>query len=127
MSSGSDAPKSHHVSVRVDRQTNTYLEGLAEDWGVDSKSEALRLIIKSHNGMLTGSFFGIVNNDRLVEEWGDVGHLLAAASESERGVPGGVDGARLVDVVEPLPVLVSAADVEAGIVNPDLNGDLGEG
>lgn len=111
MSSESDQSKTHHVSMRVDRQTYNYLEGLSEDWDMD-RSKVLRNIIKSHHGLLFGNFFGIVDNEKLADEWGDVGHLLAAANEADRGVPDSLAEPRLVDVVEPVPVLISAAEVE---------------
>jgi len=62
--------------------------------------------------VLFGNFFGVVDTDKLADEWGDVGHLLSASVDSERGVPDSLARARLVDVVEPIPVLVSAAEVE---------------
>lgn len=109
----SESTKTHHVSLRVDQQTYHYLEGLAEDWEM-GRSEALRTIIKSHHGVMWGNFFGIVDNDKLADEWGDIGHLLAAANESDRGVPATLSEPRLVDVIEPLPILISAAEVEMG-------------
>lgn len=109
--------KSQHLSLRVDPQTFDYLDGLAEDWGIDNRSEVLRLIIKSHNGLLFGNFFGIVDNEKLAAEWGDVGHLLAAANEADRGVPSNLQEPRLVDIVESIPMLVAAAEVEAGNVD----------
>lgn len=119
MATDPGSTKSHHVSVRVDKQTVEYLDGLADDWGIDSRSEVLRLIIKSHNGLLFGNFFGIVDNDRLADHWGSLGHLLAAANEAGRGVPEDLQEPRLVDVVESVPMLVSAAEVEAGNIDLD--------
>jgi len=113
----SDDRKETHVSVRLGVETVDYLDQLGEQLGFVSgdsvnRSKTLRTIIKTHNGVLFGNFFGVVDTDKLADEWGDVGHLLSASVESERGVPDSLARARLVDVVEPIPVLVSAAEVE---------------
>lgn len=111
--------KDTHVSVRLDEQTVDYIDSFGDMIGVGdgesvNRSESLRTIIKTHNGMLFGNFFGVVDNEKLAGEWGDVGHLLASSVESDRGVPESMRKARLADVLEPIPVLVSAAEVELG-------------
>ncbi len=113
----SEEPKETHVSVRLGVDTVEYLDQLGEQLGFVkdgsvNRSKTLRTVIKTHNGVLFGNFFAIVDNDALADEWGDVGHLLSASLESDRGVPESVSRARLVDVVEPIPLLVSAAEVE---------------
>jgi len=113
-----DSQKTTHVSVRLDEDTVAYLDGLGEEWGFVrddgsvNRSQTLRTAIKAHNGLLFGNFFGVVDPDKLSDEWGDVGHLLAAGLESDRGVPESVTHARLSDVLRPIPMLVSAAEVE---------------
>jgi hypothetical protein len=110
---GSDSSnKDTHVSVRLDEETVEYIDNFADEMGLDSRSESLRSIIKTHNGLLFGNFFGVVDDEKLASEWGDVGHLLTAAAESDRGVPPSMTDARIVDVLEPIPVLLSAAEVE---------------
>lgn len=112
---GSDSDgKDTHVSVRLDEETVDYIDNFADEMGLDSRSESLRTIIKTHNGLLFGNFFGVVDDDKLATEWGDVGHLLASSVESDRGVPPSMSEARIVDVLEPIPVLVSAAELELG-------------
>jgi hypothetical protein len=106
--------KDTHVSVRLDEETVDYIDNFADEMGLDSRSESLRTIIKTHNGLLFGNFFGVVDDDKLASEWGEVGHLLAASVESDRGVPPGMAEARIADVLEPIPLLVSAAEVELG-------------
>lgn len=118
---GSDSTssgKNTHISVRFDEQTVDYIDNFGDEMGFNSRSEALRAIIKSHHGVVFGNFFGIVDDDKLASEWGDVGHLLAASVESDRGVPPSMSQARLADVLEPMPLLVSAAEFELG----DLDG-----
>jgi len=116
---GSDGSgKDTHVSVRLDEQTVEYIDSFGDEMGFTSRSAALRAIIKSHNGVVFGNFFGIVDGEKLASEWGDVGHLLASSVESDRGVPDSMTEARLADVLEPIPLLVSAAEVELG----DLDG-----
>lgn len=113
-----DDPKDRHVSVRLDTDTVSYIDALGEAWGLTkpdgdvNRSEVLRTVIKTHNGVLYGNFFGIVDNDVLAAEWGEIGHVLAAANESERGVPPGLQEPRLADILEPIPMLLSAAAVE---------------
>ena len=126
MSSGSRGPntnggeKNQHVSFRVDSKTASYIDsfakmvGLVDESGSPNRSAAMRAIIKSHNGVLFGNFFGVVDHDKLESEWGDVGKLLTSAVESDRGVPQSLDDARMADILEPIPVLMSAADVELG-------------
>jgi len=106
--------KDTHVSVRLDQDTVEYIDNFADEMGLDSRSESLRTIIKTHNGLVFGNFFGVVDDEKLASEWGDVGHLLAASFESDRGVPPSMTEARIADVLEPIPVLVSAAEVELG-------------
>jgi len=106
-----------HVSVRLDVETVDYIDQLGQQMGFVkggsvNRSETLRTVIKTHNGILFGNFFGVVSNDKLAAEWGEVGHLLAASVESDRGVPASIDRARLVDVVQPVPLLLSAAELE---------------
>jgi hypothetical protein len=114
----SDGEKKQQVSVRLGVETVDYLDQVGEQLGLTSpdgtvnRSKTLRSIIKTHNGLLFGNFFGVVDNGKLGSEWGDVGHLLAASVESPRGVPESMREARLVDVVEPIPVLISAAEME---------------
>lgn len=109
---------SNHLSMRVDEATVEYLESLGHEWGMTredgsvNRSEVLRTIIKTHNGILFGNFFGVTDNDALADEWGELGHLLASANEADRGVPAGLQEARLADVLEPVPLLVSAAEAE---------------
>lgn len=120
-----DEPKNHHITLRVDTPLVEYLDALGEEWdmvkedGDVNRSAVLRTVIKTHNGIAFGNFFGIVDNDALADEWGEIGHLLAAANESERGVPEGLQTPRLVDVLEPVPLLVSAAEVELNDVERD--------
>jgi hypothetical protein len=123
-----DNQKDTHVSVRLDAETVDYLDGLGRELGYVrgdgsgvNRSQTLRTIIKTHHGVLFGNFFGVVEPGKLSDEWGDVGHLLAAAAESERGVPESVKRARLADVLAPLPVLTTAAEVEleGGLENGD--------
>lgn len=117
--------KDTHVTVRLPKEDVEYLDAVGEEWGLVkdggdvNRSETLRTIIKTHSGLLYGNFFGIVDNDRLASEWGSVGHTLAAANESDRGVPTGLQEARLVDVIGPVPLLVSAAETELEGVNGD--------
>jgi len=112
--------KDRHVSFRVDAETAEYIDSFADmagfvsDDGSANRSAALRAIIKSHHGVLFGNFFGVVDHDKLSDEWGDVGHLLAASLDSDDGVPDTLDEARMADILEPIPVLVTAADVELG-------------
>lgn len=118
-STGQGSGKDTHVSVRLDEQTVEYIDSFGDMIGVGegesvNRSAALRAIIKTHNGILFGNFFGVVDNEKLASEWGDVGHLLASSVESDRGVPGSMTQARLGDVLEPIPVLVAAAEVELG-------------
>lgn len=114
----SDSKKDTHVSVRVDQNTVDYIDqfgemvGLVDGSGGVNRSKTLRTIIKTHHGLLFGNFFGVTDPDKLSDEWGDVGHILASSVESERGPPDPLDTARLADVVESVPVLVSAAEVE---------------
>ena len=108
-----------HVSVRLDVETVDYIDQLGQQMGFVkggsvNRSETLRTVIKTHNGILFGNFFGVVDNDKLAREWGDVGHLLASSAESDRGVPTGVDEACLADVLEQIPVLMAAAEAELG-------------
>lgn len=123
--SETDNPKDTHVSVRLDAETVDYLDTVGEDMGFVqngsvNRSKTLRTIIKTHHGLLFGNFFGVVDTGSLSEEWGDVGHLLAGCVESGRGVPASLSHARLADVVEDVPVLVSAAEVEfEGGLNAD--------
>lgn len=116
----SDAPKDTQLSLRVDAETLSYLDGVGREWdleredGTVNRSAVLRIIIKSHAGLLFGNFFGVIDTDELGEEWGGVGRLLANAVESERPLPPGLENARLADISAPIPVLVAAADTELG-------------
>lgn len=113
-----DAPKDTHVTLRIEDETVDYLDALGEAWGLTrndgevNRSEVLRTVINTHNGILFGNFFGIIDNDALADEWGEIGHVLAAANEAERGLPAGLQTPRLADVLEPIPLLMSAAEVE---------------
>lgn len=120
-----DEPKNEHVTLRLDKNLVDYLDALGEDWGIMkpdgevNRSKVLRTVIKTHNGVVFGNFFGIVDNEALADEWGEIGHLLAAANESDRGVPEGLQEPRLVDILEPIPLLVRAAEVELNGVERD--------
>lgn len=116
---GSDShnPKTDHVSVRLDAQTAAYLDSLSHllvdgDGESMNRSETIRVVVKSHSGLLFGNFLGVVDADKLSEHWGGVGHVLASSLRSDLGPPPQLDNARLADIIEPLPVLISAADAE---------------
>lgn len=112
--------KQNHVSLRVDHATLEYIDRVGEEWdirrddGEVNRSEVLRLIISTHQGIMLGNFFGIVDTDALAREWGETGHLLAAAYEADRDLPEGLSDPCLADVLEPVPILVRAAEVEHG-------------
>lgn len=113
-----DSEKDTHISVRVSPETAAYLDAIGKELGHGrengsvNRSATLRSIIKIQNGILFGSFYGIIDPGAMRDEWGDVGHLIAAALSSDMGVPEGLENARLADVMAPIPVIERAAEVE---------------
>lgn len=110
-----DEPKNNHVQFRASDSTIDLIDSLQERWGASSRSEVIRVMVHSHAGLMYGNFFALLDTDRLAEEWGGVGELLAAAIDSDRPLPSGVDRAQLRDVVVDVPLLLGAAHEEAGI------------
>lgn len=112
-----ESQKDTHVSVRLAEDNVEYLDRLGEELGFVrdgdvNRSQTLRTVIKSHNGLLFGRFFALLDSEKLADEWGDVGELLAAAKATDGGLPDQLSEARLADVTEPVPVMVAAAHVE---------------
>lgn len=101
--------KQKHTSFRYGEETAEYLSKLQESWGIENKSEVIRILIKAFTGLSFGNFLAILDKEKLVEEWGAVGKLLALMKEDP---PSCVEKSQLAEVVKDVPYLVSAAQVE---------------
>jgi len=113
------------VQFRASESTTDFLDQLKDDWGLQSRSAALRIIIHSWAGLLNGNVWAVLDESRLREEWGDLGHILANAHEHDEPISPTLAQARLIDVIEEPPVLLGAAKEEVGLVPPeaDVDGD----
>lgn len=117
--SDSDNPKNNPITFRPDDETEEIIDQLQEDWGVDSRSEVIRLNMKITVGLLTAPTFGLVDPVKLSEEWGDVGTLIANAMMSDDGLPEDLQDARLIDVLLNAGILAHAADAQVGSIDAD--------
>lgn len=114
----SGAKKDNTVRFRASETTSEYIKHLKEMWGCSSESEALRILVHMTVGILHGDISGILDEERLRDQWGETGVLLAAALNEDSPVPDGLKDARLGDVLEDVPILLGAAQTEAHIRPP---------
>lgn len=112
--------KKYSLSLRMSAEQVELIDALGEAWGITkddgsvNRSETLRVMTETLNGVLSGRFFAIVDHDALAEEWGAVGEVLALANRADGDLPEAMREARLQDVLKPAPDLMGASRVETG-------------
>lgn len=97
-----------HSSIRYDEKTDRFLEQLEEEWKTN-RSQAIRNIIKMFMGVMYGNFFALLDEDKLIQKWGETGKILSLIKEDP---PESVDKATLHEVIKDPEVLVNATEIE---------------
>jgi len=109
---GEDNGKNRHVSFRTDDDTVAFLDELNEAWGLDSRSNVIRVIIDSYMGLLYGNVFGIIDPDKLRGEAPFFGEMLDHVLKSDTPLPETLQELRLIDIIADPDQLLGAAAVE---------------
>lgn len=110
-----DTKMDNVIRFRGSDRTVEYIDHVQEMWGCSSRSEALRILVHSYIGVLHGDVSGVLDPERLQRRWGDTGTFLAAAMDEQSPTPAGLEGARLGDVLDDVPILLGAARVHGNV------------